>query len=95
MTDMTDKARTAVDNLESCVNAMGGREEAANYVVERMLLMHRTLNQALTGNIVIPFVKKMAENYATGNYDGRNEAAVKACYAMAQAIKDIDKLPFI
>ena len=48
--------------------------------------MHRTLVQSFTSRFVIKFVMALADNYANGRYDLRDEAACKACATMKDAI---------
>jgi hypothetical protein len=79
-------AENAVKYLEKSVNCMGLQTEA-KYIVESMLNLHRTLNQAFTGNIVLPFIFEMAQNYSKGDCDGRNEFACKCCSIMAEALQ--------
>lgn len=76
------------ENLEHAVNCMGDGEDM-EYIVNSMLNLHRTLNQAFTGRMIIPFVRGMAARYAEGQYDARNEAACKTCAAMWEAAKKL------
>lgn len=81
----SEEAKNAAENLSCALNCMGGSANSA-HIVRSMLNLHRTLNQAFTGNIVLPFVREMARNFREGNYDPRNEAACKVCDLMWNAI---------
>lgn len=83
----TSEGEKAVKAIERSVNCTGNGEDAT-VVVWGMLNMHRTLNQALTGNIILPFIRRMASNYEKLNYDARNEAACKMCKVMWDAVKE-------
>lgn len=77
----------AVQAIERSVNCMGDGEDA-KIVVNGMANLHRTLNQTLTGNIILPFIRRMATDYEAHNYDARNEAACKMCKVMWDAVKE-------
>lgn len=86
MDKISENAKTAAAALERTVNSFdGGANE--EFIVDKMLYMHRTLNQKFTGGIILPFVRKMAKMYDSGSYDPRNEAACKACRVMWEAVK--------
>lgn len=79
-------AKNAAESLSHALNCMGGTANS-DHVVSSMLNLHRTLNQCFTGNIVLPFVRKMAERYENGEYDPRNESACRVCHVMWEAVK--------
>lgn len=81
-----ENAEKAAAELERTVNSFGSGESTA-YVVDKMLSMHRTLNQKFTGEIILPFVREMAKKYDSMRYDLRNEAACKLCRVMWNAVK--------
>lgn len=83
--EQIDKVNETALELERMVNVMGSGETLAA-LAEKMTYMHRTLVQSFTSAFVIAFVRKMAENYKNGYYDGRDEAACKACAAMWDAL---------
>lgn len=56
-------------------------------IVSKMLVEHRTINQAFTGSVILPFVKGMAFMYQKRYYDGRNEMACEMCSKMWELLK--------
>lgn len=86
MDKISENAKTAAAALERTVNSFDFSDNA-EFIVDQMLYMHRTLNQSFTGGIILPFVRKMAKMYDSGSYDPRNEAACKACRVMWDALK--------
>ena len=82
----SENAETAAIALERTVNSFGS-DENSKYIVEKMLTMHRTLNQKFTGEIILPFIREMAKKYDAKGYDLRNEAACKICRVMYDAVK--------
>jgi len=80
-----DKGREIADAIISAANCMGGSEVPAE-TVRGLLGCHRTLNQSITGNFILPFIKGMAQKYRDHDYDLRNEAAVKVCHLMWSAM---------
>lgn len=86
MDKISENAKTAVDALKRTVNSFDCGDNA-EFIVAQMLYMHRTLNQAFTDGIVVPFIRKMAKMYDSGSYDLRNEAACRVCRVMWDALK--------
>ena len=87
------EAKDIADSLINSVNCFGGPTDYTEEVLHHLVYAHRTLNQAFVGRYVLPFIQKMAENYRSGNYDGRNEFASKVCNVMADAVeKEFGKL---
>lgn len=84
---VTDFIKDAASKTESAINSFGCTDDT-EYFVNKMLNLHRTLNQAFTGRIIVRFVQEMARRYKTGCYDGRNEAAVRICNIMWEALKN-------
>ena len=82
----SENAQTAATALERAINSFGSGEGSA-YIVDKMLSMHRTLNQKFTGEIILPFIREMAKKYDAQRYDLRNEAACKICRVMWDAVK--------
>ena len=82
----SEYAKNAAKALEEAVN-IGGAEENMAYVCAAMLNLHRTLNQSFAGKMVIPFIRKMAENWENGDYDDRNREACRLCSVMWDALK--------
>ena len=71
--------------IERIINVMGNGE-TTNALVDKLTRMHRTLVQSFTSQVVIQFIRKMADNYKNGWYDLRDEAACKSCSAMWDAL---------
>lgn len=82
---LTDEQKNKIENIarevEDVINVMGN-SEATDGLVNNLLFMHRTLIQSFTSKVIIRFVQRMAESYRNGWYDGRDEAACKACETM-------------
>ena len=93
------EAKDIADALINSVNCLGGPTEYTEEVLHGLVYAHRTLNQAFVGRYVIPFIRMMAENYRSGNYDGRNEFACKLCDIMLNSVEEkygrLDSLPLI
>lgn len=81
----------AAGSIERLVN--GGGKEYRVELVNKLGSMHRTLQQSVIGDIVIPLVRDMASRLKNGNFDGRNEYAVKACDAMLEGLAE--KFPYV
>ena len=82
----SENAETAATAIERTINSFGS-DENTKYIVEHLLTMHRTLNQKFTGEIILPFIRAMAQKYDAHRFDLRNEAACKVCRVMWDAIK--------
>ena len=86
---LTDEQKNKIENIarevEDVINVMGN-SEATDGLVNNLLFMHRTLIQSFTSKVIIRFVQRMAESYMNGWYDGRDEAACKACATMWNAL---------
>jgi hypothetical protein len=82
---MAELVDTAADSVERLVN--GGGDENRKKLVSRLGSMHRTLQQRLIGEIVIPLVRNMAARVEAHNYDARNEYACKVCKVMLDSLK--------
>ena len=76
-----ERATEVADSIISLANTMGG-SDIPGRVVEKLLNCHRTLNQSITSNFILPFIRGMALKYRDHNYDLRNEAAVQICHFM-------------
>jgi hypothetical protein len=83
--EKTKQIENVALELERIVNAMG-TDEATDLLVDKLSRMHRTLVQSFASKVIIKFILKLAENYESGWYDLRNEAACKACKTMKDAI---------
>ena len=82
----SENAETAATAMERTINCFGS-DENTKYIVEHFLTMHRTLNQKFTGEIILPFIRAMAQKYDAHRFDLRNESACKVCRVMWDAIK--------
>lgn len=83
--EMEELRDTAADAVERLVN--GGGDTYCKDLVYRLGSMHRTLQQKLVGQIIIPLVRNMAQRLGTQNYDARNEFACKVCKAMLKGLE--------
>ena len=83
----SEVAETAAKAIVEAVN-MGGSAENMAHVCAAMLNTHPTLNQMLTGTLVIPFIRKMAANWENGDYDERNKEACRLCSIMWDSLQD-------
>lgn len=75
------KAAAAVERL---VNA--GGEKHRNALVIDLCSMHRTLQQRLIGDLVVPIVRMFAERNEN-EYDARNAIACRVCKAMMKGLE--------
>lgn len=82
---LTEEQKEKIENIareiEGIINVMGN-SETTDGLVSNLLFMHPTLIQSFTSKVIIRFVQRMAESYRNGWYDGRDEAACKACETM-------------
>jgi len=84
-----------LEAVDSALNAQGGSSSTAT-VVEFFSRMHRTLQQRFVVMIIIPILKHLADDYATGFYDGRNVALAQLAAKMLAAVDEVDlNLPYI
>ena len=81
-----DKVDEAREKLESITNRFGSGKDLERLAL-KMAAKHRTLVQSFTGGFVIPFVRELARMKRAGRFDGRNEAACKACFLMCDALE--------
>lgn len=79
-------AENAAQAIFQAMNTFSVRSNGET-IVSKMLAEHRTINQAFTGSVVLPFVKGMAFMYQKGYYDGRNEMACEMCSKMWEMLK--------
>lgn len=88
MKDPAEAARAMSD----FVNNMRLDEEA---FVDAMIQEHRTLQQSFTG-LCFAWIRRCAERYEAGLYDGRNEAACRTCAEIVEKVENVNLgLPFI
>ena len=84
--DKVDNVDHARKILESLTNRFGCEKDLEDLAM-KMAYMHRTLVQSFTGGFIIPFVRELARMKRAGRFDGRNEAACKACLIMCDALE--------
>lgn len=84
--DKVDKVDEARINLEALTNRYGSRQDLERLAMS-MAAMHRMLVQSFADGFVIPFVRELARMKRAGRFDGRNEAACKACLLMCDALE--------
>ncbi len=75
--DTVQEAEDAAKNLESFVNPFGADYEA--FVDQIVYRTHRTLQQSI-GKLMFLLIKRWAEMYRCGKFDGRNEALCRTCH---------------
>ena len=73
--------------LARCFNSFNTEEDACGLVTV-ISIEHRTIQQKITGDVIIRFVKMMAYKYDQGVFDVRNEYACKTCKVMWEALKN-------
>lgn len=79
---------------EDCANGVNSLSFSPKIFIEAMSRQHRTLQQNFT-RVCFEWIKHMAEKQE-GDYDGRNEASVKACKKILERVDEYDlSLPLI
>ena len=78
---MMDNAARAI---EDAINIGGVKKKP---IVDKLLAMHRTLQQTFMSEIVIALVRRMAQNYDNQIYDARNKEACAVAKDMWEAVK--------
>ena len=81
---MNQEEAKAAEAVERLVNA-GGEKHRMDLVVD-LCSMHRTLQQRLIGDLVIPIVRVFGERNEN-EYDARNEYACRVCKAMMKGLE--------
>lgn len=56
-------------------------------IVSQFRKMHRCLQSAFVGGVIMPLLKALAEDYERSNYDDRNVNALKTCAFLWDAFK--------
>ena len=67
-------------------NQMSSSDPMLRALAEELAWDHRTLQQGIMRDLVVPLLRKWAVDYADGNYDDRNKATVEAAYRAVEAI---------
>lgn len=75
------------EELGRCFNSFNTEEDACG-LVNVLINEHRTIQQKITGDVIIRFVKSMSKKFMDGYYDARNEYACLACHTMWEALKN-------
>ena len=70
-------------------NFVNGKMCSKKKVVEKMSLEHRYLQSEMF-MVCMAYITKLAENYARGYYDGRNEYACKTAKTIVNHLNEID-----
>ena len=81
---MNKEETKAAEAVERLVNA-GGEKHRTALVID-LCRMHRTLQQRLIGDLVIPIVRSFAGRNEN-EYDARNEYACRVCKAMMKGLE--------
>lgn len=85
----TEELDKIAKGIEESVNVMGTTStDSMSYLVDKMLHMHRTLNQSFFSRFILRFIKRMAENFEKKWYDDRNEIACKICWEIWGVLKN-------
>ena len=69
--------------------------ENKRMITEALRREHRTNQQALMREIIVPSIKHWAYCKEEEIYDLRNEATVTTCKKIVESVEDLDYLPFI
>lgn len=64
-------------------------ENGMQILVNELVNEHPTIQQAITGHLILNFVRLMHNRHMSENYDGRNKMACIVCDRMWKAVKDI------
>jgi len=73
---LTSKKKQELDTLANDLAGIvnGGNEDVYNCFVAQINCKHRTLQQSLMRNIIIPMINQWANNMKKGWYDLRNQS---------------------
>lgn len=82
-----EKVEKIASELEDLTNDYGCHE-SLEAIANKMASMHKTLVQSFASGFILPFVKKMAEDYRCGKFDDRNRAAAMICEEMWTSVED-------
>lgn len=90
------KMLTAIAECMSALNVMGSGKACEEAAVRAFSISHRTLQQQFVKLVILPILRKLAANYESSNYDGRNKQACKLAHLMLADLTDDDLyLPLI
>ena len=68
---------------------VNGKMHSKKKVAERMCNEHRYLQDQMF-KVCLEYIKKLAENYGDGRYDGRNEWAAKTSSLIVEQLRKIE-----
>lgn len=71
-------------------NFVNGRLRSSKKVAERMCTEHRYLQQEMF-KVCLEYIKKLAENYNNGYFDGRNEWSCETSNLIVNAMEKIGR----
>ena len=74
--------------VSKAANSMSTGDERLLELADELTHDHRTLQQGIMRNLIVPMLREWALAYETNSYDLRNEATVKAAAAAIKAIDD-------
>lgn len=90
---MNSKTAVALMELVNAVNGSHGKEAEVREVFR---CSHRTLQQNLMREVVLPILKELDAAYQSGAYDGRNQASVDLAHRLLSNVEEFDLfLPYI
>ena len=72
-------------------NFVNGRLCSRQKVAERMCTEHRYLQQEMF-KVCLEYIKKLAENYGKGYYDGRNEWSCETSSMIVESMKKLERI---
>lgn len=72
--------------VSKVANSMSTGDERLMELANELTRDHRTLQQGIMRNLVMPMLRQWASDFEEGHYDDRNEATVKAAAAAVKAI---------
>lgn len=88
--DQTEQVKSLARLIHSISNQMSSSDPMLQALATELLNDHRTLQQGLMRDLVMPMLRQWAQDYTENRYDLRNQATVKAAYDAVKAI-DGDK----
>lgn len=96
MSSKAQKLQDSLDALEKSLNILGGEKESEDAVTEWFRQLHRTTQQALVRNLILPVLHELDSDYKDGWIDSRNKAAATLAHKMLAAVNDDDTyLPLV
>ena len=87
-------AKDLAERIHRFINVMGGNA-GSDELIRLITGDHRTLQQAVFRDLIVPMIDRWAEMEADGYWDDRNEGTVKACAAIVAGENWPPPLPMI